>query len=45
MEKLLEDISFDLPDPEISSFTIDKEYVLEKFKDTVNPYDLDKYLL
>lgn len=45
MEKLLEDISFDLPDPEISSFTIDKEYVLEKFRDTVNPYDLDKYLL
>ncbi len=45
MEKLLEDISFQLPDPEVSQFTIDKEYVLEKFKDTVNPYDLDKYLL
>ncbi len=45
MEKLLEDISYDLPDPEISQFTIDKDYVLEKFKDTVNPYDLDKYLL
>ena len=45
MEKLLEDISFDLPDPEVTQFTVDKEYVLEKFKDTVNPYDLDKYLL
>ena len=45
MEKLLEDLSFQLPDPEVSKFTIDREYVLEKFKDTVNPYDLDKYLL
>lgn len=45
MEKLLEDISFDLPDPSITEFTIDKDYVLEKFSDTVNPYDLDKYLL
>ncbi len=45
MEKLLEDLSFQLPDPEVSKFMIDREYVLEKFKDTVNPYDLDKYLL
>lgn len=45
MEKLVEDLSFELPDPSISQFTIDKEYVLDKFKDTVNPYDLDRYLL
>lgn len=45
MEKLLEDISFDLPDPDLSQVTIDKDYVLDKFKDKVSPYDLDKYLL
>ena len=45
MEKLVEDLSFELPDPSVSHFTIDKEYVLDKFKDTVNPYDLDRYLL
>ncbi len=45
MEKLLEDISFDLPDPEMKTVTIDKEYVLKKFEDKVSPYDLDKYLL
>ncbi len=45
MEKLIEDISFNLPDPELTEVVIDKDYVLEKFGDKVNPYDLDKYIL
>lgn len=45
MEKLMEDISFDLPDPELTEIVIDRDYVLEKFGDKVNPYDLDKYVL
>ncbi|MBR2779127.1 MAG: ATP-dependent protease ATPase subunit HslU [Firmicutes bacterium] len=45
MEKLIEDISFDLPNPDMKEVVIDKDYVLEKFGDKVSPYDLDKYIL
>lgn len=45
MEKLLEDISFDLPNPEIKEVIIDKNYVLEKFADKLNEDDLDRYIL
>ena len=45
MEKLLEDISFDLPNPEITEVTIDKDYVMEKFADKLSEDDLDRYIL
>lgn len=45
MEKLLEDISYNLPEPEMKSFTIDADYVRSKFDDTIHADDLDKYIL
>ncbi len=45
MEKLLEDIAFELPDPEKREITIDCEYVKEKFIDTIKQRDLDKFIL
>ena len=45
MEKLIEDISFALPDPAMSEVIIDKAYVMEKFSDQLNPDDLDRYIL
>lgn len=45
MEKLLEDISFELPNPEITDVTIDKAYVVEKFADKLSEDDLDRYIL
>lgn len=45
MEKLTEDISFELPDPELTEIVIDGAYVREKFADKINPDDLDRYIL
>lgn len=45
MEKLTEDISFELPDPELTEVIIDGAYVREKFADKVNSDDLDRYIL
>lgn len=45
MEKLTEDISFELPDPELKEVIIDGAYVKEKFADKVNSDDLDRYIL
>ena len=45
MEKLLEDISFDLPNPDIKEIVIDKAYVMEKFADKLSEDDLDRYIL
>ena len=45
LEKLLEDISYNLPDPEQESFTIDREYVKEKFIEKIHPEDLDRFML
>ena len=45
MEKLLEDISFELPNPEITEVIVDKNYVMEKFADKLNEDDLDRYIL
>ena len=45
MEKLMEDISFSLPDPEIKELVIDKAYVMEKFEETVNADDMDRFIL
>ncbi len=44
MEKLLEDISFEVPGTE-SDLTIDREYVRDKFSDTIDKDDVDKYIL
>ena len=40
-----EDISFELPDPELTEVIIDGAYVKEKFADKVNSDDLDRYIL
>ena len=40
MEKLLEDISFDLPNPDVKEIVIDKAYVMEKFADKLSEDDL-----
>jgi ATP-dependent HslUV protease ATP-binding subunit HslU len=45
MEKLLEDISFELPDPEKTSFTIDADYVRGKFEETIHAEDIDRFIL
>lgn len=45
MEKLLEDISFELPNPDKKEIVIDCDYVKEKFIDTIKHRDLDKYIL
>ncbi|MBR2558991.1 MAG: ATP-dependent protease ATPase subunit HslU [Clostridia bacterium] len=45
MEKLLEDISFEIPDTEGGTLTIDREYVRKKFSDTIDRDDVDKYIL
>ena len=45
MEKLTEDISFALPDPEMTEVVIDGAYVREKFADKINSDDLDRYIL
>ncbi len=45
MEKLLEDIAYDLPDPEKTKITIDAAYVREKFDETIRADDVDRYIL
>lgn len=45
LEKLLEDISFNIPDMDEDRFVIDKEYVDDKFKEKIHAEDLDKYIL
>ena len=45
MEKLLEDVSFELPDSDRNEIVIDCEYVKEKFAETIRHKDLDKYIL
>ena len=45
MEKLLEDISYDLPDPGTPKVTIDKEYVVKKFDETIHADDIDRFIL
>ena len=45
LEKLLEDISFNIPDMETEKVVIDREYVKEKFSDTVHEEDLDRFIL
>ncbi len=45
MEKLLEDISFNLPDSEEKTIVIDEDYVKERFKETIHAEDLGRYIL
>lgn len=45
MEKLLEDISYNIPDMEQEELVIDKEYVKEKFIDRIYADDIDRYIL
>ena len=45
LEKLLEDISFNIPDMDDEKITIDQQYVKEKFAEKIHPEDIDKYIL
>ncbi|MDO5414339.1 MAG: ATP-dependent protease ATPase subunit HslU [Bacillota bacterium] len=45
LEKLLEDISFNIPDMEEEKIVIDQGYVKEKFEEKIHPEDIDKYIL
>ncbi len=45
LERLLEDISFNIPEMEEEKVVIDKDYVEERFKETIQAEDLDKYIL
>lgn len=45
LEKLLEDISFNITDMMEDKITIDREYVKQKFEEKIHPDDLDKYIL
>jgi ATP-dependent HslUV protease ATP-binding subunit HslU len=45
MEKLFEDVSFNLPDPEITSVKIDADYVRGKFDEVIRKDDIEKYIL
>ncbi|MCB6992327.1 ATP-dependent protease ATPase subunit HslU [bacterium 210820-DFI.6.37] len=45
LEKLLEDISFNIPDMEEEKLVIDEDYVKEKFMEKIHPEDIDRYIL
>ena len=45
LEILLEDISYNLPDPDIKDVHIDREYVLERLGEKIKEVDVDKYIL
>ena len=45
LEILLEDISYNLPDPDMHDVRIDREYVLEKLGEKIKEVDVDKYIL
>lgn len=45
LEILLEDVSYNLPDPEIKEVRIDREYVLDKLGEKIKEVDVDKYIL
>ena len=45
LEILLEDVSYNLPDPEITDVHIDREYVLDKLGEKIKEVDADKYIL
>ena len=45
LEKLLEDISFNIPEMEEEEIVIDREYVQSKFGDTIHKDDIDRFIL
>ena len=45
LEKLLEDISFNIPDMDEEKIVIDQEYVKEKFAEKIHPEDIDRFIL
>ena len=46
LEKLLEDISFEIPEPgENGKIVIDRDFVRGKFEDTIRKDDMDRYIL
>ncbi len=45
MEKLLEDISFGLPDESQKTISITAEYVREKFEEQIHEDDIDRFIL
>lgn len=45
MEKLLEDISFNIPEMEEQEIVIDETYVKEKFVEKIHEDDIDKFIL
>lgn len=46
LEQLLEDISFEIPEPdENGKIIIDENFVDEKFEDTIKKDDMDRYIL
>jgi ATP-dependent protease HslVU (ClpYQ) ATPase subunit len=45
MEKLFEEVSFNLPDPEITEVKIDADYVRGKFDEVIKKDDIEKYIL
>lgn len=45
LEMLLEDISYNLPDPDVKEVIIDRSVVQEKLKEKVKEVDVDKYIL
>lgn len=45
MEKLVEEISYNLPDETKSEIIIDNEYVREKFADKLQQDDIDRFIL
>ncbi len=45
LEILLEDISYNLPDPDMGDVRIDREYVLDKLGEKIKEVDVDKYIL
>ncbi len=45
METLLEDVSYELPNPDITHVLVDREMVREKFKEKIREVDVDKYIL
>ena len=45
LEILLEDISYNLPDPDVSDVTIDRTYVQDKLGEKFREVDVDRYIL
>lgn len=45
LEKLLEDISFEVPDVEEKNIVIDRDYVDNKFAERIHKDDVDRYIL